>query len=88
MCPRDIDYKHIQHCLDALDMWAFPEGPRRSLPKKDAEMDHFHHGHSENSLAGVNSNTQRDNEYVIDESDETRLVWRTKVCFNSKDVAP
>ena len=28
VCPRDIDYKHVKHCLDALDEWAFPEGAR------------------------------------------------------------
>ncbi|OAG03385.1 uncharacterized protein CC84DRAFT_1095848 [Paraphaeosphaeria sporulosa] len=26
VCGRDIDKKHVQHCLDALDWWAFPEG--------------------------------------------------------------
>ncbi|KAF2275404.1 uncharacterized protein EI97DRAFT_400303 [Westerdykella ornata] len=25
VCGRDIDQEHIQHCLDALDWWAFPE---------------------------------------------------------------
>lgn len=30
VCPRDIDYKHMKHCLDALDTWAFPKGPRGS----------------------------------------------------------
>ncbi|MCJ1444133.1 MAG: hypothetical protein MMC23_004634 [Stictis urceolatum] len=28
VCPRDIDYRHIKHCLDSLDGWAFPEGKR------------------------------------------------------------
>jgi hypothetical protein len=26
VCGRDIDREHVQHCLDALDWWAFPEG--------------------------------------------------------------
>ena len=28
VCGRDIDREHVQHCLDALDWWAFPEGRR------------------------------------------------------------
>ncbi|KAI1501133.1 hypothetical protein F5X99DRAFT_418779 [Biscogniauxia marginata] len=78
VCPRDIDYKHMKHCLDALDMWAFPEGPRRSLPLSPS-MEHDstvqrrddHHQHN-------NGNDR----YWVDDSDDSRLVWRTKVCFN------
>jgi hypothetical protein len=28
ICPRDTDYRHVKHCLDALDEWAFPQGKR------------------------------------------------------------
>lgn len=28
VCPRDIDFTHMKHCLDALDEWAFPDGDR------------------------------------------------------------
>lgn len=28
VCPRDTDYRHVKHCLDALDEWAFPQGKR------------------------------------------------------------
>lgn len=28
VCPRDIDYRHIKHCLDSLDELAFPSGER------------------------------------------------------------
>jgi len=31
VCPRDIDYRHIKHCLDSLDEWAFPSGERGSV---------------------------------------------------------
>jgi hypothetical protein len=31
VCPRDIDYKHMKHCLDSLDEWAFPDGERESI---------------------------------------------------------
>lgn len=31
VCPRDIDYRHMQHCLDSLDEWAFPDGERGSV---------------------------------------------------------
>ncbi|RDW59540.1 hypothetical protein BP6252_12627 [Coleophoma cylindrospora] len=30
VCPRDIDYRHMKHCLDAMDEWAFIDGPRMS----------------------------------------------------------
>jgi hypothetical protein len=56
VCPRDIDYRHIKHCLDALDMWAFPEGARGSV----GEM-HMQPARTD---------------------DTTRLVWKTKVCFD------
>ncbi|KAK8135904.1 hypothetical protein PG984_003844 [Apiospora sp. TS-2023a] len=71
VCPRDIDYKHVKHCLDALDMWAFPEGPRRSLPSTPASMNH-----------GRDVDVVEGEKFWIDSSDETRLVWRTKVCFD------
>lgn len=56
VCPRDIDHRHVKHCLDALDMWAFPEGPR-------------------GSIGGMELHSQR-------AEDTTRLVWKTKVCFD------
>ena len=28
VCPRDIDYWHIKHCLDWFDAYAFPLGPK------------------------------------------------------------
>ncbi|PVI01718.1 hypothetical protein DM02DRAFT_501325, partial [Periconia macrospinosa] len=28
VCPRDIDYRHMKHCLDSLDEMAFPGGER------------------------------------------------------------
>ena len=31
ICPRDIDYRHMKHCLDSLDEWAFPDGERGSV---------------------------------------------------------
>ncbi|KAK8069605.1 hypothetical protein PG994_006221 [Apiospora phragmitis] len=70
VCPRDIDYKHVKYCLDALDMWAFPEGPQRSLPISPIGMNH--EGHED---------VGEGDRFWIDSSDETRLVWRTKVCF-------
>lgn len=27
VCPRDIDHRHIKHCLDSPDEMAFPESP-------------------------------------------------------------
>jgi hypothetical protein len=69
VCPRDIDYNHMKHCMDALDIWAFPEGLRGSIPQT---MSGAHHG----SHAAPKDDTVK----VI--SDETRLVWRTKVCFD------
>ncbi|KAK6956211.1 hypothetical protein Daesc_001484 [Daldinia eschscholtzii] len=74
VCPRDIDYRHMKHCLDALDMWAFPEGPQHSLPLSghDSSM-HNHDGHKSRI---------RNNGYWIDESDDSRLIWKTKVCFD------
>ncbi|KAF2771172.1 hypothetical protein EJ03DRAFT_268753, partial [Teratosphaeria nubilosa] len=51
VCPRDIDHRHMKHCLDSLDEWAFPEGPRGSVA----------------SSMGMNT---------------TRLIWKTKVCFD------
>ncbi|KAI1801674.1 hypothetical protein F4811DRAFT_441509 [Daldinia bambusicola] len=74
VCPRDIDYRHMKHCLDALDMWAFPEGPQHSLPLSG-------HGSSMHSHGGHKNNKIRNNEYWIDESDDSRLIWKTKVCF-------
>lgn len=68
VCPRDIDYKHMKHCIDALDMWAFPEGPRRSLPPTMG--------------GGAHGATADEAGMAVDESDDTRLVWRTKVCFD------
>lgn len=87
VCPRDIDFKHMQHCLDALDMWAFPEGPRRSVPAHGAMKGHMPQGVQERQ----DNQTTEDGglgsgKWRIDESDKTRLVWRTKVCFNSEDV--
>jgi hypothetical protein len=38
VCARDIDYQHVKHCLDALDMWAFPEGPRGSVEMTSNKM--------------------------------------------------
>ncbi|KAI2624455.1 hypothetical protein GGS21DRAFT_546840 [Xylaria nigripes] len=73
VCPRDIDYKHMKHCLDALDMWAFPEGPRQSLPMSSS----MHHG----SAAEDSNKVDDSGEYRVDSQDDTRLVWRTKVCF-------
>jgi hypothetical protein len=36
VCGRDIDREHVQHCLDALDWWAFPEGRRgEDLPNSN-----------------------------------------------------
>ncbi|KAL1614911.1 hypothetical protein SLS54_009360 [Diplodia seriata] len=69
VCPRDIDYKHMKHCIDALDMWAFPEGPRRSTLPPGGAAHGSHHGGDAGKA-------------VVDESDETRLVWRTKICFD------
>lgn len=83
VCPRDIDFKHIQHCLDALDSWAFPEGPRRSLPLPSTSHG-AHGGHS----APVSDNKMspgtaaHEKEYFVDENDGTRLRWITKVCFD------
>jgi len=31
VCPRDIDYRHMKHCLDSMDEWAFPDGARGSV---------------------------------------------------------
>ncbi|KAF2018580.1 hypothetical protein BU24DRAFT_458338 [Aaosphaeria arxii CBS 175.79] len=31
VCPRDIDYRHMKHCLDSMDEWAFPDGERGSI---------------------------------------------------------
>ncbi|KAH8807287.1 hypothetical protein F5884DRAFT_788890 [Xylogone sp. PMI_703] len=31
VCPRDIDYRHMKHCLDSMDQWAFPDGERGSV---------------------------------------------------------
>lgn len=31
VCPRDIDFRHMKHCLDALDEWAFIDGERGSV---------------------------------------------------------
>jgi hypothetical protein len=31
VCPRDIDYRHMKHCLDSMDEWAFPDGDRGSI---------------------------------------------------------
>jgi hypothetical protein len=56
VCARDIDYQHVKHCLDALDMWAFPEGPRGSVGEMTSNK-------------------------MLPE-DTTRLVWKTKVCFD------
>ncbi|KAI0528472.1 hypothetical protein GGR58DRAFT_519031 [Xylaria digitata] len=74
VCPRDIDFKHVKHCLDALDMWAFPEGPRQSIPISPS-MDHGMVSRDNNR------SLKEDSEYWIDTQDDTRLVWRTKVCF-------
>jgi hypothetical protein len=30
VCPRDIDYRHMKHCLDSLDEMAFIDGPRKA----------------------------------------------------------
>ena len=38
VCARDIDHRHMKHCLDALDMWAFPEGPRGSFSEMSNKM--------------------------------------------------
>ena len=32
VCPRDIDHKHIAHCLDSLDDFAFVQGKRGEEP--------------------------------------------------------
>lgn len=32
VCPRDIDYRHIHHCLDSLDEWFFIGGEMRKAP--------------------------------------------------------
>lgn len=83
VCPRDIDFKHIQHCLDALDSWAFPEGPRRSVPLPSTS--HGAHGGHSAPVSGTETSpgTAAHNEdYFVDENDFTRVVWRTKVCFD------
>ncbi|KAL1983822.1 hypothetical protein VTN96DRAFT_9908 [Rasamsonia emersonii] len=36
VCPRDLDYKHVKHCLDSLDAFAFVEGPRGTTPEVPA----------------------------------------------------
>jgi len=41
VCGRDIDEEHVQHCLDALDWWAFPEsGGKRgdTVPNPTKEL--------------------------------------------------
>lgn len=87
VCPRDIDFKHMQHCLDALDMWAFPEGPRRSLTGHDVMKGHMLHRVQEPRDNQVTEDGGTESgDWRIDESDETRLVWRTKVCFDSENV--
>ena len=35
VCPRDIDFRHIKHCLDSLDSWAFPDGERGSVKQME-----------------------------------------------------
>lgn len=83
VCPRDIDFNHIQHCLDALDSWAFPEGPRRSLPLPSTS--HGAHGGHAAPLSETETSPDtaaQKEDYFVDENDFTRVVWRTKVCFD------
>jgi hypothetical protein len=84
VCPRDIDHKHMQHCLDALDSWAFPEGPRRSFPGPGTGQMTHHHG----QMGKSDRHQRMETSYTVDETDETRLVWRTKVCFDDASIAP
>ncbi|KAK4249456.1 hypothetical protein C7999DRAFT_39439 [Corynascus novoguineensis] len=87
VCPQDIDFKHMQHCLDALDMWEFPKVPRRSLPGDNAMKGHMLHRVQERRGSRTAEDGEIENgNWLIDESDETRLVWRTKICFDSEDV--
>lgn len=77
VCPRDIDFKHIQHCLDALDSWAFPGGPRRA----SASSASGHHQHTAHGNSDLGVRADAGTEFSLDEFDKTVLVWRTKVCF-------
>ncbi|KAK1622405.1 hypothetical protein BDP81DRAFT_317261 [Colletotrichum phormii] len=39
VCPRDIDHKHIHHCLDSLDEWFFIDGDMRKPPPKPIDYE-------------------------------------------------
>ncbi|TDZ74330.1 hypothetical protein CTRI78_v000826 [Colletotrichum trifolii] len=39
VCPRDIDHRHIHHCLDSLDEWFFIGGEMRKPPPKPTDYE-------------------------------------------------
>lgn len=69
VCPKDIDFRHIRHCLDVFDSWVFPE-------------DFPQHRHHQGSMArSVANETGLEDSSGWDMSKPAWFVWKQEVCF-------
>jgi hypothetical protein len=41
VCPRDLDFRHMRHCLDSLDSLVFPEGIRGPVEPEPVDDERF-----------------------------------------------
>lgn len=73
VCPKDLDFRHIRHCLDVFDSWVFPD----DFPQHKHGQD----GGQDGMPDAAANETMKEDSGGWDMSKPAWFVWKQEVCF-------